>query len=147
MCVPVKQIYWLGVLASMVCWCCLVSRLCLTCLWPCELYLTRLLCPWDIPGKIIGMACHFLLQGLFPCLLHWQADSIVLSLYGYSGSNLSTELCKVTHVQRHEFYLNSPVQKWRLLDICKIYVYVCMHHVTHRQTHTHQRQMVINRIQ
>ena len=25
----------------------------------------RLLCPWDFPGKNIGMGCHFLLQGSF----------------------------------------------------------------------------------
>ena len=27
--------------------------------------LTRLLCPWDFPGKSIGVGCHFLLQGIF----------------------------------------------------------------------------------
>ena len=27
---------------------------------------TRLLCPWDSPGKNIGVACHALLQGIFP---------------------------------------------------------------------------------
>ena len=27
---------------------------------------SRLLCPWDFPGKNIGVACHFLLQGIFP---------------------------------------------------------------------------------
>ena len=26
----------------------------------------RHLCPWDFPGKIIGVGCHFLLQGIFP---------------------------------------------------------------------------------
>ena len=37
---------------------------------------TRLLCPWDSPGKCTGVAYHFLLQGIFPtrgsnpCLLH-----------------------------------------------------------------------------
>ena len=25
-----------------------------------------LLCPWDSPGKNIGVRCHFLLQGIFP---------------------------------------------------------------------------------
>ena len=41
--------------------------------------LSRLLCPWDFPGKNTGVGCHFHLQGLFPtqglnpCLLHWQA--------------------------------------------------------------------------
>ena len=43
---------------------------------------SRVLCPWDFPGKNTGMGCHFLLQGIFPtqgsnpyllhlCLLHW----------------------------------------------------------------------------
>ena len=27
---------------------------------------TRLLCPWDSPGKNTGLGCHFLLQGIFP---------------------------------------------------------------------------------
>ena len=27
---------------------------------------TRLLCPWDFPGKNTGAGCHFLLQGIFP---------------------------------------------------------------------------------
>ena len=39
------------------------------------LYPTRLLCPWDSPGKNIGVGCHALLLGIFltqelnPCLL------------------------------------------------------------------------------
>ena len=49
---------------------------------------TRLLCPWDFPGKNIGVGCHFPCQGIFlnkglnPCLLHvlhWQASSLRLS--------------------------------------------------------------------
>ena len=38
---------------------------------------TRLLCPWDFPGKDTGVGCHFLLKGIFPtqgpnmCHLHW----------------------------------------------------------------------------
>ena len=27
---------------------------------------TKLLRPWDIPGKSTGVGCHFLLQGIFP---------------------------------------------------------------------------------
>ena len=43
---------------------------------------TRLLYPWDSPGKNTGVGCHVLLQGIFPtqglklcllCLLHGQA--------------------------------------------------------------------------
>ena len=29
------------------------------------LYPTRLLCPWNSPGKNTGMNCHSLLQGIF----------------------------------------------------------------------------------
>ena len=48
---------------------------------------TRLLCPWDSPGKNTGVGCQALLQGIFPiqglnmCLLHlhWQAGSLPLA--------------------------------------------------------------------
>ena len=30
------------------------------------LYPTRLLCPWEFPGKNTGVGRHFLLQGIFP---------------------------------------------------------------------------------
>ncbi|KAB0361322.1 hypothetical protein FD754_005478, partial [Muntiacus muntjak] len=49
---------------------------------------TRLLCPWDSPGRHTGAGCHPLLQGIFPtqgsnhhllCLLHWQAGSLPLA--------------------------------------------------------------------
>ena len=49
---------------------------------------TRLLCPWEFPGKYTGVDCRFLLQGIFPTqglnvhLLHWQADSLPLSHQG-----------------------------------------------------------------
>ena len=42
---------------------------------------TRLLCPWDSPGKHTRVGCHSLLQGIFPTqgskphLLHWQVGS------------------------------------------------------------------------
>ena len=35
-------------------------------LWPHGLQPTRLLCPWDFPGKDTGVGGHFLLQGIFP---------------------------------------------------------------------------------
>ena len=35
-----------------------VTQSCLT--------VTRLLCPWDFPGKSTGVGCHFLLQSIFP---------------------------------------------------------------------------------
>ena len=48
---------------------------------------TRLLCPWDSPGKNTAVGCHALLQEIFPtqesnpsllCLLHWQVCSLPL---------------------------------------------------------------------
>ena len=35
-------------------------------LQPHGLQSTRLLCPWNSPGKNTGMGCHSLLQGIFP---------------------------------------------------------------------------------
>ena len=67
---------------------CLVAKSCLTFLRPHGLQSTRLLCPWDFPGKNTGVGCHFLLQGIFPTqgsnssllhLLHWQVNSLPLS--------------------------------------------------------------------
>ena len=58
-------------------------QLCVT-LWSIP---TRLLCPWDSPGKNTGVGCHFLLQRFFLTqgsnpsllsLLHWQAGSLTL---------------------------------------------------------------------
>ena len=63
----------------------LVAKSCPTLLWPHGLQPTRLLCPWDFPGKNAGVGHHFLLQGIFLtqesnlCLLHWQVNSLPLS--------------------------------------------------------------------
>ena len=57
-------------------------------LWPYGLQPIGLLCLWDSPGKITGMGCHALLQGIFltqglnPSLLpilHWQVGSLPLA--------------------------------------------------------------------
>ena len=38
-----------------------------SCPTPCDpMEPSRLLCPWDFPGKSTGVGCHFLLQGIFP---------------------------------------------------------------------------------
>ena len=55
---------------------------------------TRLLHPWDFPGKNTGVGCHALLQGICPnqglnphlsCLLHWQVGSLPLVPLGKPG--------------------------------------------------------------
>ena len=57
-------------------------------LWPCGLQPTRLLYPWDSPGKNTGVGCCALLQGIFPTqgsnphllyFLHWQAGYLLAS--------------------------------------------------------------------
>ena len=57
----------------------------------CGLQTTRLLWPWNVPGKNTGVGCHFLLQEIFPtqgsnpnllCPLHGQVDSLPLRHLG-----------------------------------------------------------------
>ena len=64
-------------------WVCVLSRsVMFDSMWLYGLQPTRLLCPWDSPGKNPGVRCHALLQGIFQtqgsnpgllCLLliHW----------------------------------------------------------------------------
>ena len=60
-------------------------------LWPHGLWLTRLLCPWDFPGKNPGVGSHSLLQGLLPIqgsnsgLLHFRQILYCLSYQGWQG--------------------------------------------------------------
>ena len=67
---------------------------------------TSLLCPWDSPGKNTGVGCHALLQGIFPtqglnpCLLHWQKDSLPMSHQGVIGSAKSRRREIAWHLQR-----------------------------------------------
>ena len=67
---------------------CLVAKSCPTLQILHELQPSRILCPWDFPGKNTGVGCHFLLQGIFRdqglnlCLVHWQADFLPLSHRG-----------------------------------------------------------------
>ena len=60
-------------------------------MWPQGLLPTRLLCPWNFPGKNTWVGWHFLLQGIFLtqglsppllCLLHWHEDSSQLRHLG-----------------------------------------------------------------
>ena len=44
----------------------LVAKLCPTLGTPWTMQPTRLLCPWDFPGKNTGVGCHSHLQGIFP---------------------------------------------------------------------------------
>ena len=103
---------WVGTLAwpfticmNLVRVCAWLHTLCLDSLWPHELCLTRLFCPWDSPGKVVGVGCHFLLQGIFSpqrsnvCLLHWQVHSLPLSHVRSPVWPKTSHLLKVSNFQ------------------------------------------------
>ena len=58
---------------------------------------TRLLCPWDFPDKHTEVACHFLLQGIFPTqgsnghLLHLLHCREILYHLSHQGSHYLLE--------------------------------------------------------
>ena len=63
---------------------------------------TRLLCPWNFPGKNTGVGCHFLLVGIFLtqgsnpyllCLLNWQVD------FFFNFCTACVCVCMLSHVQ------------------------------------------------
>ena len=87
-----------SMLWSVLC-CCLVTKSCLTLLQPHGLSPTTLLCPWNFPGKNIGVSCHFLLHGIFPtqglnlCLLNCQTDSLLSSCLGSPVLFINTNYC------------------------------------------------------
>ena len=67
---------------------CVHTQSCLTLCDPMDCKPTRLLCPWDFPGKNTGVGCHFLLQEIFPTqglnpgLLHCRQTLYHLSHQG-----------------------------------------------------------------
>ena len=82
-----------GEMVNIISRCCLVQRVVSNSLQSHGLQPTKLLCPWDSPGKNTGGGCHFFLQisltlGLKPYLLHWQVESLPLSQLGSPGLNI-----------------------------------------------------------
>ena len=73
-------------------------------LWPYGLQASRLLYPWDFPGKNTGVGFHFLRQRIFPIqglnlhLLHWQADSSPLYRLGRPFINYTVYITATTHI-------------------------------------------------
>ena len=76
---------------------------------------TRLLCPWDPPGKSSGVGCRFLPQEIFriqgsnPHLLHWQEDSSPSGKtlwYQVHGNNISF-ICKISDQRSWETWSRS----------------------------------------
>ena len=81
---------------------------------------TRLLCPWDSPGKNTRVGCHALFQGIsltqgsnphHLCLLHWQAGSVPLAP---PGKPIEYNICV-------HFQVKTPSLKQKLkLQYCKV---------------------------
>ena len=74
---------------------------------------TRLLCPWNFPGKNTRVGCHFFLQGIFPTqgsnprvlsLLHWRPFAIQQALV----------VCFIQCVSVHPKLLLYPFPKSKL---------------------------------
>ena len=89
----------------------------LSCLTVCEpgLQPSRLLCPWDSPGKTTGMGCHFplqgilLTQGLNPGLLHCRQILFSQSHQGSINSLMAIPLTQLSmpHTPQSSLYLIS----------------------------------------
>ena len=114
----------------------LIANLCPTLLQPYGLYPSRLLCPWNSPGKNTVVGSHFLLQGLFPtqgsnpCLLYLlhcrrilchQGSPVVKTLppNARGMSSLPGWAAKVPHALRPENQNMKQKQycKWSILKI------------------------------
>ena len=87
---------------------------------PYGLQLTRLLCPWDSPGKNTRVGYHALLQGIFLgqglnlhllCLL-WQAGSLLLEPPGSPTIFVVFDLKKTQH-------LGHGILKPSLRNVCQ----------------------------
>ena len=79
------------------------------CLRPHGLQPARLLCPWDSPGRDIGVGCHALLQGIFPTqgwkpgLLHCRRILYHLSPQGIPG-NKSVNYQRAGYILQNKNY-------------------------------------------
>ena len=67
-------------------------------LWLHGLKPTRLLCPWDSPGKNTGVGYHPLLQGIFPT----QGSNRVSDIAGRFFTVYATREAQTTIIKRHQ---------------------------------------------
>ena len=85
-----------------------------------DLTTSRLLCPWNSPGRNTGVGSHslqriFLTQGLNLCLLlllHWQVDSLPLSHLGSLSTILKVKNRVVVSVS--VVHLQDWVANWEM---------------------------------
>ena len=108
---------------------------------------TRLLCPWDFPGKDTAVGCHFLLPGIFPTqgsnsgLLHFRQILYQLSYKGIPTfyRKQVNKNCQCITFFRHDPPRKIPFfgeprcwREWR--DDClnfPVVHFLCMKHLYH----------------
>ena len=84
---------------------------------------TRLLCPWDFPGKNTRMGCHFLLQGIFltwgsnPSILYRQVDSLPLSHQGRPYYPLWSHVTRLYPWRKRSNFLPICTSQRRMLQV------------------------------
>ena len=71
-------------------------------LWSHEPHPTRLLHPWNSPGKNTGVGCHFLLQDIFPT----QGSTLGLPHCSQALYPLSHQGSPLSSVWEYQFFVN-----------------------------------------
>ena len=116
-------------------------------LWPHGLQPTRLLCPWDFPGKNNGEGCCSLLQGIFPTqgsnpgLLHCRQILYHLRHQGSPGYLLNEEsgesdsavlrqclgICLLTNTPEGLSGPRFTTREMELESVCRSFLSSCLH--------------------
>ena len=95
-----REAWWATVhgVASCCC-CCQVASVMPDSVRPHRWQPTRLLHPWDLPGKNIGVGCHFLLQCMHACMLsHFSCVRLFVTPWTSAHqAPLSTGFSRVGH--------------------------------------------------
>ena len=85
--------------------CCIMSPFLSADATPWTVQPSRLLCPWDSPGKNTGVGCHALLQGIFPT----QGLNLCLTSPALAGEFFTT--CATWEVQQQHARMTDSVTR------------------------------------
>ena len=111
----------------------------------------QFLCPWNFPGNNTGVACHFLLQRIFPmqgskphllCPLHWKVDYLPLSYLESTSGML--KIMRSHHLQQQGWIWGYHA-KWnksdREMQIPYDLSYMCKLKHKRKQAHRYRKQI------
>ena len=106
-----------------VCCCCQVASVVSDPVWPHRWQPTRLLHPWDFPGRSTGVGCHCLLHGQSKKKQIWMREPWG-HIYNYpTWTNIFWELKVV---------LFSPTQFIQLAFVCTACLYLTFWHIIYK---------------